>query len=188
MAANVEKKALKDLLETGKQKGSLSNKEILYALDDITLEPEEMERFYEALEEAGVEIVEDSLEDELADINVEAIHNTENGVANLYVTKEIQEQWSLSAEQASNSVGFMDSIKGCLCWMAFIDNCDEENTIRGRLRSRFVAINTIAERYRGGGHACASGATVYGQDEVQALLADTDALVKEYKETHEGWL
>ena len=82
MAAHVEKKALKDLLETGKQKGSLSNKEILYALDDITLEPEEMERFYEALEEAGVEIVEDSLEDELADINVEAIHNTENGVAN----------------------------------------------------------------------------------------------------------
>ena len=57
-----------------------------------------------------------------------------------------------------------------------------------RLRYRFVHINPIAEKYRGGGPACASGATVYGQDEVRSLLADTDALVKEYKETHEGWL
>lgn len=81
MAAQVEKKALKDLLETGKQKGSLSNKEILYALDDIALEPEEMEHFYDALEEAGVEVVEDNLEDDLADINVEAIDNNESNPA-----------------------------------------------------------------------------------------------------------
>jgi hypothetical protein len=29
---------------------------------------------------------------------------------------------------------------------------------------------------------------VYGEEEMQALLADADALVKEYKATHEGWL
>ena len=46
----------------------------------------------------------------------------------------------------------------------------------------------IAEKYRGGGHACASGATVYNMDEVRALLRDADAHIKEYKETHEGWL
>jgi phosphoesterase RecJ-like protein len=72
--------------------------------------------------------------------------------------------------------------------MALIENGDAEGSIRVRLRSRFVHINSIAEKYRGGGHACASGATVYGQEEMDALLADTDALVKEYKETHEGWL
>jgi hypothetical protein len=27
-----------------------------------------------------------------------------------------------------------------------------------------------------------------GKEEMMALLADTDAVVKEYKETHEGWL
>ena len=63
-----------------------------------------------------------------------------------------------------------------------------QGTIRVRLRSRFVHINSIAEKYRGGGHACASGAPVYDREEVDALLADTDALVKEYKETHEDWL
>jgi len=72
MAAPIEKKVLKDLLEQGKQKGSLSNKEILQALDDVALEPEEMEPFYDALEEAGVEIVDDTLED-LASLNVDEI-------------------------------------------------------------------------------------------------------------------
>ena len=113
---------------------------------------------------------------------------TENGVAYLYVDKAMQEEFELSLEQASACVGNLDSIRGCICWMVFIENGDAEGSIRVRLRSRFVHINSIAEKYRGGGHACASGATVYSQAEMDALLADADALVKEYKETHEGWL
>ena len=113
---------------------------------------------------------------------------TPNGVAYIFIDKAMQEQFNLSLEQASACVGTLDSIRGCIAWMALIENGDAEGSIRVRLRSRFVHINSIAEKYRGGGHACASGATVYGQEEMEALLADTDALVKEYKETHEGWL
>ncbi len=113
---------------------------------------------------------------------------TENGVAYIYIDKAMQEEFGLTLESASACVGCLDSIRGCICWIAFIENGDAEQSVRVRLRSRFVHINPIAEKYRGGGHACASGATVYGQAEVDALLADTDALVKEYKETHEGWL
>jgi len=113
---------------------------------------------------------------------------TENGVAYLYIDKATQEQFGLSLEQASATVGTLDSIRGCISWIVFIENGDEQQSIRVRMRSRFVHINSVAEKYRGGGHACASGATVYGQDEVHALLLDADALVKEYKETHEGWL
>ena len=113
---------------------------------------------------------------------------TENGVAYLYIDKATQEQFGLTLEQASATVGTLDSIRGCISWIVFIENGDEQGSIRVRMRSRFVHINSVAEKYRGGGHACASGATVYGQEEVQALLQDTDALVKEYKETHEGWL
>ena len=109
---------------------------------------------------------------------------TENGVAYLYIDKAMQEEFSLTLEQASATVGTLDSIRGCISWMVFIETGDEKGSIRVRLRSRFVHINSIAEKYHGGGHACASGATVYSKDEVQALLADTDALVKEYKETH----
>ena len=118
----------------------------------------------------------------------EHMERTENGVAYLYVDKAMQEKFNLTLEQASACVGTMDAIRGCISWAVFIDNNDEAGTIRVRLRSRFVHINGIAEKYRGGGHACASGATLYSQEEVQSLLADTDALVKDYKENNEGWL
>ncbi len=113
---------------------------------------------------------------------------TENGVAYIYIDRAMQEEFGLSLEQASACVGNLDSIRGCICWMAFIENSDAEGSIRVRLRSRFVHINALAEQYRGGGHACASGATLYSQEEVQELLQKADALVKEYKQTHEGWL
>ena len=71
---------------------------------------------------------------------------------------------------------------------AFIEAPGDEKIIRVRLRSRFVTINTIAENHHGGGHACASGATVYSEEEMCQLIEEADARVKEYKETHEGWL
>ena len=113
---------------------------------------------------------------------------TENGVAYIYIDKAMQEEFNLTLEQASACVGTLDSIRGCICWMVFIDNNDAEDSIRVRLRSRFVHVNPIAEKYRGGGHACACGATVYSVEEMNDLLRDADALVKEYKETHEDWL
>ncbi len=113
---------------------------------------------------------------------------TENGVAYIFIDKAMQEEFGLSLEQASACVGNLDAIRGCICWAAFIENGDAEGSIRVRLRSRFVTINEIAEKYHGGGHACASGATVYSLEEMDALLRDADQHVKNYKETHEGWL
>ena len=113
---------------------------------------------------------------------------TPNGVAYIIVDREMQKEFGLTQEMASACVGNLDSIRGVISWIAFIETGDENGAIRVRLRSRFVHINGIAEKYHGGGHACASGATVYSREELDALLADTDALVKEYKETHEGWL
>ncbi len=118
----------------------------------------------------------------------ERMQITENGVAYIYIDRAMQEEFGLSLEQASACIGNLDSIRGAICWLAFIESGDENGTIRVRLRSRFVHINGIAEKYRGGGHACASGATVYTRDEVDALLRDADAHVKEYKDTHEDWL
>jgi len=113
---------------------------------------------------------------------------TENGVAYLFVDKAMQEAFNLTLENASAAISYMDGIKGCLSWLVFVETGDETGSIRVRLRSRFVPINTIAENYHGGGHAYASGATVYSTDEMHSLIRDTDALLKEYKATHEGWL
>ncbi len=113
---------------------------------------------------------------------------TENGVAYVHITKEIQEQFGLTSEQASNSVSYMSGIKGSICWLAFIKNPGENDEIRVRLRSRFMTINKLAEQYGGGGHECAAGATVHSEEELMELVNKADALVKEYKSTHDGWM
>ncbi len=111
---------------------------------------------------------------------------TKNGVAYLYITEEIKEKFNLTMENASAAVSYMDSIKDSLIWVAFIDSPD--GTIRVRLRSRFLTINDIAEKYCGGGHASAAGATLLSRDEIKLVLRDADTKLREYKATHEGWL
>lgn len=114
------------------------------------------------------------------------IQRTENGVAYLFVDKKMKKKFRLTNETASASVSYMEKIKGSLIWLAFIQN--DDGSIRVRLRSRFVTVSELAERYRGGGHACASGATVYSKAEMKMLLKEADALLKAYKENNEGWL
>ena len=110
---------------------------------------------------------------------------TKNGVAYLFVDRAMQKKFKLTTEQASASVSYMDSIKGSLIWLAFIETDSE---IRVRLRSRFVTINKLAEKYNGGGHACACGATVHSKKELMSLVSDADVLLGEYKASNEGWL
>ena len=107
---------------------------------------------------------------------------TENGVAWMYISKATQKKFGLSGEDASASVSYMDSIKGAPIWLAFIENKD--GSIRVRLRSRFITVSELANKYRGGGHACAAGATVYSKKEVKQLVAEADAMLREYKKTH----
>ena len=111
---------------------------------------------------------------------------TENGVVYIHITDKIRKKFGLSQEEASNAVSYMDAIKNSLIWLAFIDN--DDGSTRVRLRSRFVTVSEVAEKYHGGGHACAAGATVYSKKELLALMNDADTRLKDYKETHEGWL
>lgn len=111
---------------------------------------------------------------------------SENGVCYFYVSNATQKKLNISREEASAGISAIENIKDSLIWLAFIEN--EDKSIRVRLRSRFVTCSEIGEKYHGGGHACASGATVYSKKEMEALVADADAHLKEYKETHGGWL
>ena len=111
---------------------------------------------------------------------------TEGGVAYLYISNSMKKRFGLTDEEASASVSLMDSIKGSLIWLAFIENKD--GSIRVRLRSRFVTVDKLANNYNGGGHACASGATVYSKKEMKKLIKDADALLTDYKKNNTGWL
>ncbi len=115
------------------------------------------------------------------------IRITKNGVAYLYMDAEAQERFQLTLEAASSFVSELSDIRGSLIWIAFIDNLEKQN-IRVRLRSRFLGINDLAIRHHGGGHNMAAGATVFSKQEMEELIAEADALLGEYKATHEGWL
>ncbi len=121
---------------------------------------------------------------------------TENGVAYIYFTSDVMKEYNVTKDDAANLVSSLDSINGSLIWVAFVDQMKEkdetctdplirpENEIRVRLRSRFVSINEIGAKYRGGGHLQAAGATIYSKEEMTNLLNDLDTLLKEYKENH----
>ena len=129
---------------------------------------------------------------ELSEFKFEAyvlgnINITENGVAYIYIDRATMAEYGLSYESASAAVSYMDSIKNSLIWIAFIDTADESE-MRVRLRSRFVTVNQIAEKYEGGGHACASGATVHSRAQMDELIAEADRVLGEFKKQNEGWL
>ena len=115
------------------------------------------------------------------------INISENGVAHVYVDRSTMAEYGLTFEEASACVSYLDSIKNSLIWIAFID-ADNSDDIRVRLRSRFITVNRLAEKYEGGGHACASGATVHSRAQMEELIREADTLLAEYKQTHEGWL
>lgn len=56
---NIEtyKKRVKDLVEKGKKNGSLTYKEIMDTLEEIDLNPEQIEKIYEVLEEQGIDVI-----------------------------------------------------------------------------------------------------------------------------------
>ncbi|NLJ41386.1 MAG: RNA polymerase sigma factor RpoD [Clostridiales bacterium] len=52
-------KRIKELIEKGKSKGVLTYKEIMDMLEEIDLEPEEIEKIYDTLEASGIDVVDE---------------------------------------------------------------------------------------------------------------------------------
>jgi RNA polymerase primary sigma factor len=63
------KSILKDLVEKGKSKGMLTYKEIMDAFEEIELEPEQIEKIYETIENMGIDVVGD-IEAEMEEIQI----------------------------------------------------------------------------------------------------------------------
>lgn len=100
-----------------------------------------------------------------------------DGVAFVKVTKEVMDKYDIEPGEVSSGVNLLRSLEGLRAWCFAID---EGNKIRVRLRSKEVVINKIAEKYDGGGHPLASGATVYSWEEFDDLLDDLAREVKYY--------
>ena len=101
----------------------------------------------------------------------------QDGVAYLKITKEDMDKYGVDPGEVSTGVNLLRSLEGLYAWCFAID---EGNKVRVRIRSKGPVINTLAEKYAGGGHPLASGATVKNWEELDDLLDDMARLVGEY--------
>ena len=66
---NDKLKKMKELIEKGKEKGLLTYKEIMDVLEDVDLDPEQIEKIYDTLESLGIDVLDEEVVPE--DINPE---------------------------------------------------------------------------------------------------------------------
>lgn len=106
---------------------------------------------------------------------------TENGFAYVIIPNDVLLKYGVDASSAGNMVNNYNNIDEVIAW-AMISEDVKNNQYKFNIRSRGPVINTIAEKYNGGGHAMASGARVKTMEEVNMLIKDIDNICKTYME------
>jgi len=102
-----------------------------------------------------------------------------SGMSAIKLTKDVLESYQVDPIDTGRLVGTPGDVKGVKAWVFFIE---EEDKIRVRIRSKGPVINKLAEKYNGGGHPLASGATVYSWDEAVELKEELESLCARHNE------
>ena len=105
---------------------------------------------------------------------------TDHNVAYIKISNEILEKYKTDAASPGNMIGNFNYIDGIIVWL-FITEDVKNNNYRISIRSRGPVINTIAEKYNGGGHKFASGAKIPDLSLADNLIKDLDELCIKYK-------
>lgn len=106
---------------------------------------------------------------------------TENNVGYVIITDDVIKQYEVDSASGGNMINNFNNIEEVLVWLTISEDV-KNDMIRISIRSRGPVINTIAEKYNGGGHKFASGARVKTIEEALNLVKDLDLTCKEYKE------
>src|SRR5699024_12512088 len=102
---------------------------------------------------------------------------SESGAVSVKVTQEILDKFDVDSTETAGLVGILGDIQGDKAWIIFIE---EDYLIRARIRSKGPAINTLANKYNGGGHPLASGDSVKSWEEADELAKDLDIICQSY--------
>lgn len=104
---------------------------------------------------------------------------TPNGVVYIKMTNALITKYKVSHEDATSLVNELSCLKDSPVWLLIAEY--DNDIVRARIRSNGIRIDLVANKYNGGGHQLASGATLGDWDTAELLLKDLDDLVKDYK-------
>lgn len=105
---------------------------------------------------------------------------SKNGVSAVKISQDTLQKYNVNALESSQLVRTLGDIEGIIAWAFFVE--EKPGLIRVRLRSKGPAINDLAERFNGGGHPLASGASVKTWDEADKLIAELEQVTQNYYE------
>ena len=103
-----------------------------------------------------------------------------HGVAYYCLDKETQDRLHITPILGKEHVNTFSNIAGINAWCSITEDPNPKDYCwRISIRSKEKDISGIAQKWGGGGHAQASGAKINNLDELDAFIADLDALFVE---------
>lgn len=100
-----------------------------------------------------------------------------SGAAVVHLRSDTLERFGVSAKEASAIVNSFSALEGLKAWAFLVE---EEDQIRLRIRSKGPQIHKLAERYRGGGHPMAAGASAFSWEEAERFSNELDIICQAY--------
>ena len=154
------KNPLHDLLEHGKKNGKVSMKEVTHVFEEMELDPEQQDRFFEALEKAGIDI---AVEEEDFLIDTQPLENVDDDFPENI--EEIPEEELVDTSVLAEGLAIDDPVRMYLKEIGKVDllKPDEEIELAQRMlngdeaaKKRLAEANlrlvvSIAKRYVGRG-------------------------------------
>ena len=110
---------------------------------------------------------------------------TENGVLYMYFSRNQLRKFKLTANAAGSMVNLLSNIRGYPIWMFICEN--NNKSVHIEFRSNGPAVQPIALKYGGGGHALAAGTTIVNPSKeiLDQLISELDSLAKKWKEEND---
>ena len=102
---------------------------------------------------------------------------SEHGIAYYVLDANIQKELNITTERGKENVNLFSNIEGINAWCSITED-PKDNCWRVSIRSKAKAINGVAAKWEGGGHAQASGAKINNLDQLPAFIDDLDKLFR----------
>lgn len=97
---------------------------------------------------------------------------TDNGVAYLKIPKKVINEYNLETIKAARMVNALQDCNGIINWLFFAEK--ENGEILSEFRSSGPIVNEIANKFGGGGHKLAAGATLRDWNQVNEIIREFD--------------